>query len=167
MQGSGTIWDALGHPAWLQLPLKRGWGLLQAPWHMSKPHADSFNSPICGQLGEVLEITELEWNSPLETMAWAGAETQQISTVPLPLWSCTHFHRGIGVAQGADERSACPCTQSPTTATSLPSLGVLPQGAAKTTQMRRLWAPKHSWLGVWQPSLKPALLRSWTNTAFT
>lgn len=41
---------------------------------------------MCVQQSQVLEITELEWNSALETMAWAEAETQQISIVPLPLW---------------------------------------------------------------------------------
>lgn len=44
------------------------------------------------------------------------------------------------MAQGSDERSACPCTQPPTTATytSLPSLGMLKRGAAKTALMRHL-----------------------------
>lgn len=40
---------------------------------------------MCVRLDQVLEITKLEWNSPLETMAWAEAETpkksmEQIST---------------------------------------------------------------------------------------
>lgn len=102
---------------------------------MSKRHAGSFKSPVCVQQGQILEITELEWNSPLETMAWAEAETQQIFMVPLPLWQCTHFHRSVGVAQGIDERSPCPCIQSPTTAayTSLSFLRMLQPGAAKTT----------------------------------
>lgn len=73
-------------------------------------------------------------------MAWAGPETQQISLFLFLLWQEAYFRSGIRIAQGPDEMSVCLCALSPSTAsyTSLPSLGMLQQGAIKTTQVRWL-----------------------------
>lgn len=49
--------------SWLQLAVQKGSGLLQALCHTSKPCVDTFGSPVCVQLGQVLENIKLELNS--------------------------------------------------------------------------------------------------------